>query len=79
MLTKEQAIYNLSKAYLHSAVSTILYFDSVDPDAANQYHTARANYDAMQRAYLDLDVLTYTELRAITYERYDVIRKPSDQ
>ena len=71
MLTKEQAIYNLSKAYLDSLVSNRLYWDNTPSiEADREYYVRREHYDTMRRAYIECDIVTYTEASGATEGKY---------
>ena len=71
MLTKDQALYNLSKAYLDSLVSNRLYWDNTPSiEADREYYIRREHYDTMRRAYIECDIVTYTEASQATEGRY---------
>tara|TARA_R110000823_G_scaffold207432_1_gene338002 strand:- start:405 stop:653 length:249 start_codon:yes stop_codon:yes gene_type:complete len=71
MITKEFALYNLSKAYLESLVSNRLYWDNTpSTEADREYYVQREHYDTMRRAYIECDVMTYDEANAVTEGKY---------
>ena len=80
MLTKEQAIYNLSKAYLDSLVSNRLYWDNTPSiEADREYYVRREHYDTMRRAYIECDIVTYTEASEATDRKYTLAKiEPSE-
>jgi hypothetical protein len=79
MITKEQAIYNVTKAYLEYKVFGRLFWDdrSGDIDVQSQtrrdYFKADARYDTMAEAYIHCGVLTWTEIETAT-NRYKLDR-----
>jgi hypothetical protein len=64
MITKEQAIYNVTKAYLEYKVFGRLFWDdrSGDIDVRSQtqrdYYKADARFDAMGAAYMDAGLIS---------------------
>jgi hypothetical protein len=71
MITKEQAIYNVTKAYLEYKVFGRLFWDdrSGDIDVQSQtqrdYFKADARFDAMGAAYMDAGLLVWDDIDAI--------------
>ena len=80
MLTKDQAIYNLSKAYLEYLVSSRLYWDGApSTEAERDYYTKSEHYNTMRRAYIDCDVVTYSEACSETDNKYTLTKiEPSE-
>tara|TARA_B110000503_G_C6912214_1_gene315141 strand:- start:125 stop:430 length:306 start_codon:yes stop_codon:yes gene_type:complete len=75
MISKEFALYNLSKAYLESLVAGRLYWDGASSTEANtEYYVTREHYDTMRRAYLECDIITYTEASEATEGKYKLER-----
>ena len=80
MISKEFALYNLSKAYLESLVSGRLYWDNTpSTEADRDYYTKREHYDTMRRAYIECDIVTYTEASEATDGKYKLEKiEPSE-
>jgi len=75
MLTKEQALYNLSKAYLERLCANRLFWDNVPCyDTERDYYAKSERYDTMRRAYIDCDVMTYDEAHAISEGKYKLVK-----
>ena len=71
MITKAQAIYNISKAYLDYSVANRLYWDTLSTrDTEREYHIATTEYRTMRQCYLECDVLTYDEIDSATDKKY---------
>ena len=78
-ISKEQALYNVSKEWLDYQVASRLYWDSVGVrDADRDYQIASTAIDVMRDAYIDSGLLTFDEIRQVTGERYKVekIKQP---
>ena len=80
MITKEQAIYNVTKAYLDYKVASRLFWDdlaysdtSLQATIRREYYNANARYDAIGAAYIDCEILTWPEIDAAT-SRYKLDR-----
>ena len=80
MITKDQAIYNVTKAYLDYKVASRLYWDdsaygdaSLQATIRREYYNANARYDAMTSAYIDCDILTWPDIDKAT-SRYKLDR-----
>ena len=80
MITKDQALYNITKAYLDYKVASRLFWDdnaygdtTLQGTIRREYFNANARYDAMGAAYIDCDVLTWPEIDAAT-SRYKLDR-----
>tara|TARA_B110000259_G_scaffold162626_1_gene187487 strand:- start:184 stop:432 length:249 start_codon:yes stop_codon:yes gene_type:complete len=80
MLTKDEAIYNLSKAYLERLVANRLYFDNAPSiEADRDYYIKAERYDTMRRAYIECDIVTYTETREAIEDKYKLTKaEPSE-
>ena len=71
MITKEQAIYNVTKAYLEYKVFGRLFWDDIsgDIDVRSQtqrdYYKADARFDAMGTAYMEAGLLVWDDIDAI--------------
>lgn len=71
MITKEQAIYNVTKAYLEYKVFGRLFWDdrSGDIDVRSQtqrdYCKADARFETMGAAYMDAGLLVWDDIDAI--------------
>ena len=71
MITKAEAIYNISKAYLDYSVANRLYWDTLSTrDTEREYHIATTEYRTMRQCYLECDVLTYDEIDSATDKKY---------
>ena len=80
MINKDEAIYNISKAYLEYRVANRLYWD-LPPctDTDRDYQKAITKYSTMRECYMNCDILTYTEIDAATESKYRVeIIKPAE-
>ena len=80
MLTKEQAIYNLSKAYLQRLVSNRLFWDNISClEADREYYESATKFETMRKAYIECDIVTYTEAREATEGKYTLAKiEPSE-
>jgi len=80
MITKEQAIYNLSKAYLERLVANRLFWDNISClEADREYYESTARFETMRKAYIDCDLVTYTEAREATESKYTLEKvEPSE-
>jgi len=71
MITKAEATYNVSKAYLDYCVANRLYWDMISSrETERDYHIASSKYRTMRECYLACGVLTYVELDAATDKKY---------
>jgi len=80
-ISKDQALYNITKAYLDYCVSNRLYWDVISGnqrDIERDYHSDRATYQAMRQCYLECGILTYDEMDAATENKYKLekIKQP---
>ena len=80
MITKAEATYNISKAYLDYCVANRLYWDTLSSrETEREYHTATANYYTMRQCYLSCEVLTYDEIELATEKKYKLEKiKPAE-
>ena len=80
MITKEQAIYNLSKAYLECLVANRLFWDNTAfPEADREYYERTTRFETMRKAYIECDIVTYTETREATEGKYTLAKiEPSE-
>ena len=75
MISKDQAIYNLSKAYLERLVANRLFWDNTAfPEADKEYYERTARYETMRKAYIECDIVTYTEIREATECKYKLAK-----
>ena len=71
MLTKAEATYNISKAYLDYSVANRLYWDTISClETERDYHIKTATYRTMRECYLACGVLTYDEIESATSKKY---------
>ena len=71
MITKAEATYNISKAYLDYSVANRLYWDTLSTrETEREYHTKTATYRTMRECYLVCGVLTYDEIDLATDKKY---------
>ena len=71
MITKAEATYNISKAYLDYSVSNRLYWDTLSClETERDYHIKTATYRTMRECYLACGVLTYDEIDSATDKKY---------
>ena len=71
MLTKDEALYNLSKAYLERLIANRLYFDNASClESDRGYYESTTRFETMRKAYIDCDLMTYTEAREATESKY---------
>jgi len=80
MISKDEAIYNISKAYLDYCVANRLYWDSTAIRAADrEYFTAQTLYQTMRECYHECDILTWQEIDEVTVKKYKLERiKPTE-
>jgi hypothetical protein len=80
MITKDQAIYNLSKAYLERLVANRLFWDNTAClEADREYYERTTRFETMRKAYIDCDLVTYTEVNDATENKYTLEKvKPSE-
>ena len=82
MITKEQAIYNVTKAYLEYKVFGRLFWDdrSGDIDVRSQtqrdYYKADARFETMGAAYMDAGLLVWADIDAIQHRYFVENVKP---
>tara|TARA_R110000822_G_scaffold185055_1_gene324291 strand:+ start:226 stop:471 length:246 start_codon:yes stop_codon:yes gene_type:complete len=71
MLTKDQAIYNLSKAYLERLIANRLFWDNTAClEADREYYEKTTKFETMRKAYIECDIMTYTESQEVTEGKY---------
>ena len=70
MLTKDQATYNLTKAYLERLVYNRLFWDNADTAELPEYYEKTTRFETMRKAYIDCGIMTYTEAQAATESKY---------
>ncbi len=71
MISKDQAIYNLSKAYLERLVSNRLFWDNTAClEADREYYEKTTKFETMRKAYIECDIMTYTESQEVTEGKY---------
>ena len=80
MISKDEAIYNISKAYLDYCVANRLYWDTLSVrQTERQYHVATTEYHTMRQCYLETDLLTIDEIESVTSKKYKLEKiKPAD-
>ena len=65
-ISKEQALYELGKAYLRKVVASKIWVNENDlktqRDVAKEYHCAYTEYNTLRGAYIDCGILTYSEI-----------------
>jgi hypothetical protein len=72
MITKEQAIYNVTKAYLDYKLKVRLFWDyhSADADVRQQtqreYFKADAVFETLSRAYIECGLLEWADVETVT-------------
>lgn len=70
-ISKDQALYNITKAYLDFCVSNRLFWDTLSTiDTDRDYHTDKATYQTMRECYIECGILTYDEIDAATENKY---------
>ena len=70
-ISKDQALYNITKAYLDYCVSNRLYWDTLSTvNTERDYQTDKATYQTMRECYIECDILTYAEIEAVTDKKY---------
>ena len=73
MISKTDALYNLSKAYLESRVANRLYWDTLScHDADRDYFKKTERFETMRQCYIEADIVTYTEVEDATTNKYKV-------
>jgi hypothetical protein len=80
MINKDEAIYNISKAYLEYRIANRLYWD-LPPctDTERDYNKTLTRFSTMRECYLNCDVLTCAEINDLTEGKYKVeIIKPTE-
>jgi hypothetical protein len=71
MITKAEATYNISKAYLDYCVANRLYWDTLSClETERDYHIKTATYRTMRECYLACGILTYDEIDSATDKKY---------
>ena len=80
MITKAEAIYNISKAYLDYCVANSLYWDTLSClETERDYHKASERVRTMRECYLACGVLTYDEIESATSKKYKLEKiKPAE-
>jgi hypothetical protein len=80
MISKDEAIYNISKAFLEYRVANRLYWDFPSSlETERDYTRALTKYSTMRECYLFCDVLTYAEIDAVTDNKYKLeVIKPEE-
>ena len=74
-ISKEQALYNISKAWLDHQVASRLWADIIGVrDADLEYHVKYTAFETMRDAYLDSGLLTFDEYRQVTGEKYEIVK-----
>ena len=82
MITKEQALYNVTKAYLEYKIFGRLFWDdrSGDGDVQSQtrrdYFKADARFETMGAAYMDAGLLVWADIDAIQHRYFVENVKP---
>ena len=75
MITKELATFKLTKAYLDHLVSNRLFWDTPQCiESEREYYTKSEHYETLRRAYLECDMLTYSEMHDITTGKYTLAK-----
>ena len=72
-ISKDRALYNISKAYLDFQVANRLFWDtytSMNDDVAPDYYSAKSTYQTMRICYRECGILTYDEMDATTENKY---------
>jgi len=79
-ISKEHALYNISKAYLDYCVSNRLFWDTLSTiDTDRDYHTDKATYQTMRECYIECGLLTYDEIESVTDKKYKLEKvKPAE-
>ena len=78
-ISKDQALYNITKAYLDFCVSNRLFLDTLSTiETDRDYHSDKATYQAMRQCYLECGILTYEEMDKATENKYKLekIKQP---
>jgi len=73
MISKSEALYNLSKAYLESRIANRLYWDTTScHEADRDYYKKTERFETMRQCYLEADIVSYTEAEDVTTNKYKV-------
>jgi len=73
MISKSEALYNLSKAYLDSRVANRLYWDTMSClESDREYYKTTERFETMRRCYLEADIVSYMEVEDATCNKYKV-------
>ena len=73
MISKSEALYNLSKAYLESRVANRLYWDTISCiESDRDYFKKIERFETMRQCYLEADIVSYTEVEEATCNKYKV-------
>jgi hypothetical protein len=80
MISKDEAIYNISKAFLEYRVANRLYWDFPSSiETERDYNKALTKYITLRECYLNCDVLTYAEIDAAAEGKYKLeVIKPEE-
>ena len=77
-LSTDQALYNITKAYLDYCVSNRLYWDTFSTiETGRDYHTDKATYQTMRQAYLDCNVITWEDFESAWFYNMELKRPVS--
>lgn len=80
MISKAEALYNLSKAYLESRVANRLYWDTMSCiESDREYYKKTERFETMRQCYLEADMVTYTEVEDVTTNKYKVEKLEAPQ
>ena len=75
MISKEQALCNVSRAYLERLCANRLYWDNVTCyETERDYYAKSEQFDTMRKAYIECDVMTYDEANAVTEGKYKLVK-----
>ena len=79
-LSTDQALYNITKAYLDYCVSNRLYWDTFSTiETGRDYHTDKATYQTMRQCYIECGILDIVEIDAATENKYRLEKiKPAE-
>ena len=79
-ISKDQALYNVTKAYLDYCVSNRLFWDTLHStiETDRDYHTDKATYQTMRECYIECGILDILEIDAATENKYrlEKIKQP---
>ena len=80
MISKELARFNITKAYLEHLVANRLFWDTTQCiESEREYYTTNEHYETMRRAYIECDMLTYSEMQDLTTGKYTLSKiEPSE-